>query len=66
MKGRGLNMTKRKEQYTENLYSKFSALLDRFMDSDTIVWSEKEPVLDDFKEMIDYKKKELHSEDLLM
>ncbi len=27
------------------------------MDSDTIEWSEKEPVLDDFKEMIDCKNK---------
>ena len=46
-------MSKREEQYLEKLYSKFSDLLDRFMKSDTVIWPEKEPVLVNFKDMID-------------
>lgn len=46
-------MTKREEQYLDKLYSKFSDLLDRFMKSGTVIWPEKEPVLVNFKDMID-------------
>lgn len=58
-------MKKREEEYIDNLHKKFSALLDSFMKSDIIDWDEKEPILDDFKFMIDDRIKELHSEDLL-
>lgn len=56
-------MSKREEQYLEKLYSKFSDLLDRFMKSDTVIWPEKEPVLVNFKYMIDDRICELHEED---
>lgn len=56
-------MTKREEQYLDKLYSKFYDLLDKFMKSDTIIWPEKEPVLVDFRDMIDNRIRELHDED---
>ncbi len=58
-------MTKREETYIDNLHKKFSVLLDNFMKSDIVDWDEKEPILDDFKFMIDERIRELHSEDLL-
>lgn len=58
-------MTKREETYIDNLHKKFSALLDSFMKSEVIDWDEKEPILDDFKFMIDNRIRELHDEDLL-
>lgn len=33
------------------------------MKSDTVIWPEKEPVLVDFKDMIDDRIRELHEED---
>lgn len=57
-------MTKREETYLDNLYKKFSTLLNSFMKSDVIDWEEKEPILDDFKSMIDEQIRELHSEDI--
>lgn len=56
-------MSKREKQYLDKLYNKFSDLLDRFMKSDTIIWPEKEPVLVNFKDMIDDRIRELHEED---
>lgn len=56
-------MSKREEQYLDRLYSKFSDLIDRFMKSDTVIWPEKEPVLVNFKDMIDDRIRELHEED---
>ena len=58
-------MTKREETYIDNLHKKFSVLLDNLMKSDIVDWDEKEPILDDFKFMIDERIRELHSEDLL-
>lgn len=57
-------MTKKEEQYRINLYEKFEKMLNRFMDSDTVEWRDKEKVLIDFKDMIDDKIHELHSEDI--
>lgn len=57
-------MTKREEQYRINLYEKFEKMLNRFMDSDTVEWSDKENVLLDFKDIINDKIHELHSEDI--
>lgn len=57
-------MTKREEQYTENLYKKFSVLLDKFMNSNSVEWNKKESILNDFKFMVDERIRELHSEDL--
>lgn len=57
-------MTKREETYRVNLYEKFEKVLNRFMDSDTVEWRDKEEVLIDFKDMIDDKIHELHSEDI--
>lgn len=57
-------MTKREEQYRINLYEKFEKMLNRFMDSDTVEWSDKEKVLLDFKDIINGKIHELHSEDI--
>lgn len=57
-------MTKREEQYRINLYEKFEKMLNRFMDSDTVEWSDKEKVLLDFKDIINDKIHELHSEDI--
>lgn len=59
----GICMSKREEQYLDRLYSKFSDLIDRFMKSDTVIWPEKEPVLVNFKDMIDDRIRELHEED---
>lgn len=39
-------------------------MLNRFMDSDTVEWSDKEKVLLDFKDIINDKIHELHSEDI--
>lgn len=58
-------MKEREEEYMDNLHKKFSALLDSFMKSGIIDWDKKEPILDDFKFMIDSRIRELHSEDLL-
>lgn len=57
-------MTKKEEQYRINLYEKFEKMLNRFMDSDTVEWRDKEKVLIDFKDTIDDKIHELHSEDI--
>lgn len=57
-------MSKREKQYLEGLYNKFSDLLDNFMNSNTVEWSEKEPVLDGLKHMINDRIRELHSEDM--
>lgn len=43
-------MTKREEQYRINLYEKFEKMLNRFMDSNTVEWRDKEKVLIDFKD----------------
>lgn len=59
-------MTKREEQYRINLYEKFEKMLNRFMDSNTVEWSDKEKVLLDFKDIINDKIHELHSEDIYM
>ena len=57
-------MTKREEAYIENLHKRFSALLDSFMNSDIVDWEEKEPILEDFKFMVDNRIRELHLEDM--
>lgn len=57
-------MTKRETQYRINLYEKFEKMLNKFMDSDTVEWSNKEEVLVDFKDIINDKIHELHSEDM--
>lgn len=57
-------MTKRETQYRINLYEKFEKMLNKFMDSDTVEWSNKEEVLIDFKDIINDKIHELHSEDM--
>lgn len=50
--------------YRINLYEKFEKVLNRFMDSDTVEWGDKEKVLIDFKDIIDDKIHELHSENI--
>lgn len=62
----GEKSEKREEKYIDNLHKRFSALLDSFMESDIIDWDKKEPILDDFKFMIDGRIRELHNEDLLV
>lgn len=53
-------MTKREETYLNNFYNKFTALLDKFIKSEVVDWDEKEIVLDNLKEVIDYRIHELH------
>lgn len=59
-------MTKREETYRINLYEKFEKMLNRFIDSDIVEWRNKEKVLIDFKDIINDKIHELHSEDMYM
>lgn len=56
-------MTKREETYLDNFYNKFSALLDEFLKSEVVDWDDKEIILDNLKEVIDYRIRELHSGD---
>lgn len=58
-------MTKREEQYIDNLHKKFAGLLDGFMNTNVVDYENKEPVLNDLKFMIDEQIRELHREDLL-
>lgn len=58
-----MRMTKREEKYLDKLYSKFFDLLDGFMKSDTVIWPEKETVLNNFVDMINDRIWKLHEED---
>lgn len=55
----------REEIYLDNLYKKFYNLLNSFIESEVINWEDKEPILDNFKLIVDEQIRELHSEDLL-
>lgn len=59
-------MSKRENNYIENLYRKFEKILDYFVDSEVVERSNKVPILNEFKGLIDMKIRQVQNEDYLM
>lgn len=59
-------MSKRENDYIDNLHKKFSEMLNKFIETEDVDWENKEPILNDMKFMIDNRIRELHNEDLLV
>ena len=56
-------MSKREKDYIYNLHKDFSGMLDRFINTESVDWENKEPILNDMKLMIDNCIKELCNKD---
>lgn len=61
-KRRNIIMATREEKYIENLHDKFTTLLEKLMETESVDYENKTPILNDMKLMIDYYIRQLNNE----